>query len=70
MMEVGSSVLAEHPQFDRSLLHAPAVSCCSRAGVNTLGCVGPQPQGSFLQHFLCIIRLPENPRKTPSKQGL
>lgn len=51
MMEVRSSVLPEHPQFDRSLLHAPAVSCCSRAGVSIAGLCWTSAAGQLSPAF-------------------
>lgn len=68
--EARSNVLAEHPQFGRSLLPSPAVSRCSGAEVSIAQlCWTPVPQ-QLSPTFFCIIRLLEKAVKTPSKQGL
>lgn len=68
MMEVGSSVLAEHPQFGRSLLPAPAVSCCSRAGVSITGLCWTSAAGllspAFFMHHQAAR---ESQKHRPSK---
>lgn len=70
MREAGSDVLAEHPRLGRSLLPTPAVSHCSGAEVSITGLCWTLAPRQLCPAFFYIIRLPENPRKTPSKQGL